>query len=188
MLYIGADHGGFPLKEKIKAWLATSKIDFEDVGAHTLDPEDDYPEFAFKVAQKVAEGPASAKAMADEAGIMTIEDWREAPKGILLCRSSGGVVIAANKVYGVRAVSVHDVKEVVHAREHNDANIIAIAGDWTSEDEAKKIVETFLKTKFQRENRHLRRLQQIQLYEDQFCGKNEEKSEGCCGGGCGGHC
>jgi ribose 5-phosphate isomerase B len=102
-----------------------------------------------------------------------------AGKGILFCRSSGGVVIAANKVKGIRAVAAWDEKSAMHAREHNDANIIAIAGDWTDEESAKKIVKIFLETEFTKEDRHVRRINQIMDYEMQM-----DWMGGCCGGGC----
>lgn len=163
MIYLGADHGGFPLKEKVKGWLEEWKQPYEDIGAKKLDPEDDYPQFAFAVAEKVAAAPEHL--------------------GILFCRSSGGVIIAANKVPFIRAVACWDELSARHSREHNHANVIALAGDWTSDEVAKKIVETFLHTKGSEEARHLRRIEQIQQYETMFT-----FGGGCCGGGCGGGC
>lgn len=148
-VYLGSDHGGFELKENVKSWLTEWNIPFEDVGAHTLDPEDDYPVFAFDVA--------------DQVGAQDNENlsWQERPKGILLCRSAGGVVIAANKVKGVRAVAAVDTKSAEHARLHNDANVLALSGDWLSESEAQKIVRVFVTTEFSGEARHKRRLDMI---------------------------
>jgi ribose 5-phosphate isomerase B len=145
MIYLGSDHGGFELKESIKRFLSEKKISFEDIGNIKYDKEDDYPKYAFKVAEKVSH----------EKGAI----------GILFCRSSGGVVIAANKVKGIRAVSAHDVKSGEHAKEHNDANVIALPGDWITEDVAKKIVDAFLKSEFTKEERHVRRLNEISNYE-----------------------
>ena len=88
MIYLGADHGGFKLKEKIKQWLSEWKLPYEDLGAHKLDPEDDYPQFAFTVAEKVAQADDMTQA------------WEKRAKGILVCRSAAGMVIAANKVKG----------------------------------------------------------------------------------------
>lgn len=146
MIYLGSDHGGFELKEYVKLFLKKNKFEFEDLGNLNYDSEDDYPDYAFKVAEKVSKD--------------------EKNRGILFCRSSGGVIIAANKVNGIRAVSAHDVKSAVHAREHNDANIVALPGDWITEKLAGKIVETFLKTKFTNEERHVRRLKKIKNYEE----------------------
>ena len=156
MIYIGSDHGGFELKEQMKEWLGQWQCQFEDCGAFKLDPEDDYPQFAFAVAQKVSKKDS------------LLEDclWEKASKGILICRSAGGVIIAANKVKGVRAVAVYDEKMASHARLHNNANIIGISGDWTNPEEAKKIVKTFLDTQFSNEERHARRLEQIKQYKN----------------------
>lgn len=145
MIYLGSDHGGFQLKEKIRQWLKEWKFEYQDLGAHSLDPEDDYPRFAFAVAEKVASVNNS--------------------KGILTCRSAAGVVIAANKVKNVRAVAVYDTKGAKHSREHNDANVIALSGDWSTDDEVKGILKVWLNTKFSNEPRHKRRIEQIGEYE-----------------------
>ena len=145
MIYIGSDHGGYDLKEKIKEFLGKKDYQFDDKGNLVFDKDDDYPYYAFKVAKAVAQVAGS--------------------KGILLCRSSGGVVIAANKVKGVRAVSASNVKEAKHAIEHNDANIIALPGDWITEQQAFDIVITFIETDFPKEERHLRRINMIKEYE-----------------------
>ncbi len=158
MIYLGADHGGFSLKEQIKKWLDEWGERYEDCGAHTLDPNDDYPQYAFIVGERVSIYKA---------------------KGIIVCRSSGGVVIAANKVKGARAVACWDERSARHAREHNDANILALPGDWIDETMAKSIIHIFLSTPFSNEERHTRRIQQIMEYE--LMG---EWSDECCGGGC----
>ncbi len=142
MIYLGSDHGGFVLKEKIKLWLTEWGYSFEDMGALALDPTDDYPDFAFTVARKVVESPEN--------------------RGVLLCRSGGGMVIAANKIKGIRAASVYDEKSAKHGRTNDDVNIISLAGDWMSEAEAKTAVHTFLLTPFSNEERHVRRLQKIE--------------------------
>lgn len=167
MIYLGADHGGFKLKEKIKQWFTEWKLKYEDIGPLRLDPDDDYPQYAFAVAERVSREDA-----------MT-DSWKDRAKGILICRSAGGVVIAANKVKDIRAVAVYDTKQARHAREHNDANVIGISGDWMTEKQAKDIIKTWLDTQFSNEERHLRRVNQIR--EKEFRG-------GCCGGGCGEHC
>lgn len=169
MIYIGADHGGFPLKEKVKTWLKEWKLPFEDLGAKKLDPEDDYPEFAFLVAQMVGQG--------DVAG----HPWEKRDKGILLCRSAAGVIIAANKVKGVRAVAAFDATQAKHSRQHNDANVLGISGDFLDEKKAKEIIKTWLSTEFSKEQRHQRRINQISDFEYQQGG-------GCCGGGGNGGC
>lgn len=168
MIYLGADHGGYELKEKIKSWLTEWKLKFEDLGAHKMDPEDDYPQFAFAVGEHVG--------MEDDA----LSPWPKRAKGILACRSAGGVVIAANKMRDVRAVAVTDVKSAKHSREHNDANVLALSGDWMTDTQAKEIVKTWLDTEFSKEERHTRRINQI---------REREYSGGCgCGGNCGHGC
>ena len=105
-IYLGADHAGFVLKEKVKRWLIEKKIAFEDLGNLVYDKEDDYPDFAEKVAKRV---------------------MQDGSKGILFCGSAEGIAIAANKVKGVRAVAVWDKKIAQLSREDNDANILCFA-------------------------------------------------------------
>ncbi|RJR16609.1 RpiB/LacA/LacB family sugar-phosphate isomerase [Candidatus Microgenomates bacterium] len=175
MIYIGADHGGFELKEKLKSWLKKEGYVFEDVGAHKLDSEDDYPRFAFAVAENVGREDNP-----------TLE-WQKRSKGILICRSAAGVVIAANKVVNVRAVALFSKDQAKHARLHNDANVIGISGDHTNEQEAQQIILAFLTTEFFKEARHIRRLDQIAAFEFEntcMCAPGE-KGHGCGGnGGC----
>lgn len=143
-IYLGADHGGFELKEKIKQWLTHWHYQYEDLGNTVFDKDDDYPQFAFKVAEKVAKEPQAL--------------------GILLCRSAAGMVIAANKVKGARAVAVFDLKSAIHSKEHNNANILGLSGDWLSEDQASQILKAWLKTPFSQDERHQRRIRQIDNY------------------------
>jgi ribose 5-phosphate isomerase B len=154
MIYLGADHGGYELKEKIKHFLKQSDYQFKDLGNLIYEKEDDYPDYAFAVAQMVSKEDNVTK------------PWKQRPKGILMCRSAGGVIIAANKVNGVRAVAVFDTTSAKHSREHNDANIIALSGDWIDETKAKEIVKVWLDTEYSREERHTRRLNKIRDYEN----------------------
>lgn len=148
-IYLGSDHGGFDLKEEFGQYLLTNHADFqiEDCGTLVFEPTDDYPAFAFKVAEKVASD-------ADEA------------LGILLCRSGSGVVIAANKVKGIRAVELYDEKIAVHAKSHNHANVIAFSGDYLSLEEMIRFFEIFLSTAHDTSERHQRRIDQIISYEN----------------------
>lgn len=154
MIYLGADHGGFELKEKLKKWLKEWGHDFDDLGNLELDPDDDYPDFALAVAKEVAQEDDSNK------------PWKERAKGILVCRSGGGVVIAANKVKGIRAVDVFDAKSARHSREHNDANVIALSGDWMNEETVREAVKVWLETEFSKDERHVRRIGKIIAYEE----------------------
>jgi ribose 5-phosphate isomerase B len=128
VISIGADHRGFALKEKLKQWLLSEGHDVTDVTAHAPDPGDDYPDIAFAVSDFVIQTPGSV--------------------GIILCGSGGGVVIAANKVKGIRAAVAMQPEDVFHNRDHNDINVLAIASDFTSLEDAKHSVDVFLKTPF----------------------------------------
>jgi ribose 5-phosphate isomerase B len=145
-VYCGADHGGFSLKRKLIEWLKTQGYDAVDCGNTKLDPIDDFPDFAFAVADRVAAEPES--------------------RGIVLCRSAGGMMIAANKVKGVRCVVGVNPTDVVHNRDHNDINMLAIAGDYTSEGEAKELIKIFLITPWGGVPRLVRRLGKITARED----------------------
>jgi len=146
-IYLAADHGGFELKEAIKTWLLKNAYEVEDCGALTLDPQDDYPDFVFPAAEKVAQDPTGAS------------------RGIIGCRSSGGAVIAANKVKGIRAVSVFDVKSVEHAVTNNNANVIGVSGDWSTTEQVLEMVKVFVQTTYPGDARHQRRIQKISAYE-----------------------
>ncbi|MEK7188753.1 MAG: RpiB/LacA/LacB family sugar-phosphate isomerase [Patescibacteria group bacterium] len=145
MIYLGADHRGFVLKEKIKKWLKGWNYDFEDMGAYKFDPSDDYPLYAEKVSVLVKDNPKS--------------------RGILLCGSGVGVDIVANKFDGVRA-SIGKSKEQVKAgRNDDDMNILVIAADFTNELETKGMLKVFLETKFAGVDRFKRRLSDIKKIE-----------------------
>ncbi|GIK84283.1 MAG: ribose-5-phosphate isomerase [Patescibacteria group bacterium] len=151
IIIIGSDHGGFEQKQVLKAWLESERYQVEDVGAHTLDPTDDYPQVAFGVAQRVVENEAQVT--------------QPGAVGIIICRSAGGVTIAANKVEGARAVCVFDERSAIHAKEHNNANIITLSGDWISSERAKEIVQVFLTAIYRKDTRHERRIAQIKKFE-----------------------
>ncbi len=153
-IYLGSDHGGFALKESFKAYLVKQHPDYkvEDCGAYLLDPDDDYPEFALQVAHKV---------------VAMSEDQDSQVLGIVFCRSGSGVVIAANKVLGVRAVEIYNETIAAHAKSHNKANVIAFSGDYLTEAQMTAYFETFMSTPVDSSERHARRLQQITHYEQQ---------------------
>lgn len=164
-IYLGADHGGYELKEKIKAWLTSAKYDYHDVGAHALEPGDDYPMYALLVAQAVGAN--------DDPGL----PWVKRDKGILFCRSAAGMAMAANKVPGVRAAAAFDAAGVKFNREHDDVNVLCVSGNWVQEQAALEIAQVWLETEFSGAQRHARRLAQISEIEKSFCG-------GCCGDDC----
>jgi RpiB/LacA/LacB family sugar-phosphate isomerase len=134
---LGADHGGFELKEALKAYLKSKGLTVTDFGAHNNDPADDYPDFAKPAAMAVGDGRAEF--------------------GLLCCTSGVGICITANKVAGVRAGVAEDVETATTMRHHNDVNVLCLSGKKTSLDEAKKIVDAFLAAKFEG-GRHERRV------------------------------
>lgn len=146
MIYLGTDHAGFTLKEQTKTWLSEWKMEYIDCGNTIFDVNDDFPDFAFIVARNVVKSPEN--------------------KGILACQSAAGMVIAANKVKGIRAVTAFDERSAEHSRTHNDANILALSGEWLGEDEAKEILKLWLETPFSNEQRHVRRLSKIEQFEN----------------------
>ncbi len=144
-IYLGADHGGFKLKEKIKTWLTEWGFEFEDLGAHTLVEGDDYPDYAEPVARKVASEPGSI--------------------GILACRSGQGECVAANKVKGARAAIAWSRESAIAARHDDNINILCLAADHVGMAEQKKIVQVFISTPFGGDERYQRRLDKIKKLE-----------------------
>jgi len=134
---LGADHGGFELKETLKAFLRERGLTVSDFGAASKDPADDYPDFAKPVAEAVAAGKAEL--------------------GLLVCTSGIGVSITANKVAGIRAALVSDEETAKLCRQHNDVNVLCLSGKKTSAELAKKILAAFLAAKFEG-GRHERRV------------------------------
>lgn len=150
-IIIGADHGGYRLKEELKLFLQQLGYAVEDVGTNS-EESCDYPDYAFKVAEAVGKSSSGLDAFPPVAGI-------------LVCRSAAGMMIAANKARGVRAVAAMDETAARHSREHNAANVLGLSGDWTSLEDARIIVEAWLETPFSGEERHARRLQKIAEFE-----------------------
>ncbi len=141
-LFVGADHRGFALKEKLKPWLISLGHDVTDCGNTAYDEADDYPDFSFAVADRVT---AEAES-----------------RGILICGSAVGVTIAANKVKGARCSSGISVEEVKRGRQDDDLNILALSGDFIDEVRAKELISVFLTTPFTGDERHVRRLKKIE--------------------------
>ena len=170
-IYLGADHAGFKLKEQVKKYLTNSGYEILDLGAKKFIKNDDYPDYARKVAEHVrsarsstTELPACAKATARQAKMAKLRNQKDV-FGILFCGSGQGVSIAANKIKGIRAVAVSNSRDAKMTRQHNDANVLCLSGWELSFDKAKKIIATFLNTPFSKEKRHLRRLKKIQQLE-----------------------
>ena len=144
MLYIGSDHGGFKLKERIGQFLREKEILISDMGPEKYEQEDDYVDFAIRLAEKVT---------------------REAASGILICRTGVGMAITANKVKGIRAGFCFCTKQARLAVEDNNINVLCLSADLVSEEENIEIVRTFVNTIFVAEERHVRRINKIKKYE-----------------------
>ncbi len=137
---LGADHAGFDEKEKIKKTLDELGVEYEDLGTDSSESVD-YPDFAQQLGKKVASG--------------------EFEQGILVCGSGTGMAIAANKVKGVRAAVAWNPDIARLAREHNDANVLALPGRFTTEDEAADIVKAWFAADFEG-GRHARRVEKLE--------------------------
>jgi ribose 5-phosphate isomerase B len=142
-IFIGSDHAGYELKEKLKPFLMELGHFVEDVGPAQFDAQDDYPDFVKKVAESVArEGDA---------------------KGIVIGKSGQGEAMCANRERGIRAAVYYgkNIEIVKLSREHNDANVLSLAASFISSDEAMDAVKLWLSTEFSEEERHIRRIAKL---------------------------
>ncbi len=146
---LGADHGGYSLKNELLARLG-GQYDILDVGAHKYDPDDDYPDFAEAIAKAVASGKAQ--------------------RGILVCGSGVGACIAANKVPGVRACLCHDTYSAHQGIEHDDMNVLCLGARVIGIELATELAIAFLKARFSDEKRHRRRLKKVLALEKRALG------------------
>lgn len=151
MIFLGADHRGYELKQKIKGWLNKWGYAHENLGAFEYNKDDDYPDFATAAAKAVALSLSKG----------------ENSKGVLICGSGIGVAIAANKIKGIRAGTAINAKQIHDSVNDEDLNVLAISADYTNEAEAQEIVRTFLETKFSGAERHVRRVNKIKELEKQ---------------------
>lgn len=145
MIYLGSDHAGFKLKEEIKKFLKELGEKFEDLGNTEFDPSDDYPDYAYPVAKKVAQ---------------------TGERGIVFCGNAQGVCILANKVKGIRAAVGADEYAAKTSRTDDDSNILCLPGRVLTSGEAKRIVKMWLGTPFSQADRHIRRLKKVQEIEE----------------------
>lgn len=143
MIYLGADHRGFKLKEEIKKFLAEKNFSFQDMGNFKYDENDDYVDFAKLVAQKVSEKSNEHK-------------------GILICGSGVGVDITANKFHGVRSALADDIATAKQSREHDNTNVLSLPSDEVDFDLAKKIITVWLETPFSNGEKYKRRISKIE--------------------------
>jgi len=142
MIYLGADHRGYNLKEGLKKFLEQEKIKFQDLGNLKYNEEDDYPDFAKKVAEKISSNPKK-------------------DKGILICGTGIGMSIVANKFKEVRAGLCLSGYMAKRAVEEDDINILCLAADITDTGTSEKIIRKWLKAKFKNEERYKRRIKKI---------------------------
>ena len=150
-IHVGSDHAGFELKQGLLRQLTASGAEVIDHGAYELDPDDDYPGFCIATALAVVADPGSI--------------------GVVIGGSGNGEQIAANKVRGVRAALVWSNETARLARQHNDANVIALGARMHTQDEAFALIALALETPFSGDPRHLRRIAQVTSFEVSSEGK-----------------
>ena len=143
-IVIGADHAGFEDKEKVKQQLDEMGVEYEDVGTNSTESVD-YPIYAQKVAEKVANG--------------------EGELGILVCGSGNGMQIAANKIHGIRAALAWNEETARLARQHNNANVLSVPARMISPEEVSKVIKAYLEADFEG-GRHARRIDEISAMEE----------------------
>jgi len=143
-IYIGSDHRGIDLRDEIYNYLLQQNLDIQ-LSTIKNNETDDYPDFAFDVANHVINSEDSL--------------------GIVICGNGIGISIAANKVKGIRCARVTEEEDAYKAKNHNGANMIAFGG--IELEKAKKIVDTFINTPIASEERHLKRIQKISNYENE---------------------
>jgi ribose 5-phosphate isomerase B len=141
---IGSDHGGYKLKESLKKYLQELNIEYKDFGCKS-EKSVDYPDIGIKVSNEVRDGNYE--------------------RGILICGTGIGMSIVANKIKGIRASLCHDALSARKAREHTDANILALGESVIGIGLAQEIVKIWLKSNYSQEERHVRRLNKIKKIE-----------------------
>ena len=146
-LGIATDHGGFALKEELVARIRGAGHEVVDFGAHTLTPDDDYPDFVVPLAQAVIAGKVD--------------------RGVAICGSGVGASVCANKVKGVRACLIHDHFSAKQGVEDDHMNILCMGGRTVGPEVAWDLVQTFLDAQFSQAPRHLRRLGKVALLESE---------------------
>lgn len=146
MIYTASDHGGFELKNTLIERLRRLNIEVTDKGPFDYQEDDDYPDYIFPVMRKLQDEPDN--------------------KAVLICRNGVGVCIAANKIKGIRAALSWNPKHAASTRTDDDTNVLCLPADYIDEDEAQKIVVTWLHTPFSGEDRHKRRINKIKMVEE----------------------
>ncbi len=143
-VYIGSDHGGFELKKSLVSFLKKNNYNIVDMGPYEYDQDDDYPDYAEKVCKEIIVGGG---------------------RGILICKYSHGVTIAANKMPGIYASTCWNEESAKMAKNDGNINVLCLSGMLTKPDEAEKIVHTWLTSPFSDHERHTRRINKIKHIE-----------------------
>lgn len=142
-IFLGADHAGYELKNLLREYLHHAGHEVEDVGAKTLDGDDDYPRYAYYVASKVLGG-------------------NDDDCGLLICGSGQGMSMAANRVNGVRAALAWDEESAQAARRDDNANVLVIPARFVSDRQAESMVDAWLSAKFKADPKYQRRLDELE--------------------------
>ena len=145
---LAADHNGFDLKREISDQLENEGHEVIDVGPHSHDPLDDYPDYAKKLADSVSRG--------------------ESLRGIMICGSGVGASVASNKVKGIRAAVCHDIYSAHQGVEHDDMNVLCLGSRIVGSEVARELVKAFITAEYTREERHQRRLDKVLDMEKDF--------------------
>ena len=143
---IAADHGGFPLKGRLAQLLQDSGHEVVDLGTHSTEPVD-YPDYSRALGRAILAG--------------------QAERGVLICGSGAGAAIAANKMRGIRAALAHDTYTAHQMVEHDDVNVCCLGARVIGDELAAEIVSVFLPARFTGEERHVRRLTKIAVFEEE---------------------
>lgn len=146
-VFLAADHRGFHLQQQLYHWLMAQGYQVTNLGPAEPDPTDDYPLISFALAEQLLAGPSPSR-------------------GILLCGSGVGACVAANKVAGIRCGLGMMVDQVVAGRRDDDMNVLALAADYITPEQAQELTDAFLHTPFSQADRHQRRLDQIRRKEN----------------------
>jgi ribose 5-phosphate isomerase B len=155
---VACDHGGFPLKEAILAAVHDAGAEPVDLGAYSLDKQDDYPDFAEKVGYAITSGAVE--------------------RAVLLCGSGVGASIAANKIKGVYAAICHDTYSAHQGVEHDAMNVLCLGARVIGEELARELVLAFLGANFSNEERHVRRVAKTRAIEARGAARSNPKAEG----------
>lgn len=141
-IFIGADHRGYHLKDKLIEYLQSKDIRVEDLGNYEYNPQDDFPIYANKVAEAVLQNP-------------------EQYIGIVICGSGAGVCIAANRYKGIYSAIALNPEQIKSARSHDHMNVLALASDHITEEQAQEFVDTFIATEPNTQHKYIKRLQML---------------------------